>query len=408
MLLASLSAFGQAFVPADILQTDIDTLSVGDITGELEVMAFFRDNEYDGSTVKGYSLPGTWIRPKVKFTPVENVRLEVGAHALIFDGANKYPNYAYHDIGKWKGNQYQDGAHILPWVRAQMNIGSTRFVLGDIYGDANHRFSVPMYNSEQLYSADPEAGFQILHYGRRFSADLFLNWQSYQFEEDTHQEAFSVGLSSRVNLVGCGDEPVNDKCRQGWEVNIPVQMLLQHRGGEQDISGLGLGVQTIANGLLGLQAEKNYLRSSRQPLNKLAFEADILGCYQQKGQLWPFDSGLAFHANAAATLWNELNLRLGYFLAPGNYVSLYGSPFFSTIGLKTPGEYYDRRNTAYLHLGYQRSFGHSNVYTFGADLEFYHSSMGNSLTEDTFAFGVYMRLRPTEVFFKRNKNTVKY
>ncbi len=358
----------QSFAEAD---------STGGLGIAVDALAFFRDNEYSSQMTDGYSLPGAWVRPKLEYDPNKNIHLELGVHALFFDGANKYPNYAYHDIGKWKGNQYQYDAHILPWFRAQAKMKGISIVLGDIYGDINHRLITPLYNKEQLMSADPEMGAQILIDHKGFDMDVWVNWQSYQFKEDTHQEAFVVGVTGRQRLNS--------------HLNIALNILAQHRGGEQDLPELNLGVQTICNGSLGI----NYT-SGKEPLGKIinsyGASANIIGCYQQAGNLWPFDSGIAYHAEGNMELLKCMSVALGYFHAPKDFVTLLGSPFFSTISIRNDKKRFDGRQTGYFNIDYHRTFaGH---YTLGALLETYkvHSK---GLDESSFAFGLYLRVNPS-------------
>lgn len=353
----------------------IDSACIGKLAVEIDALTFFRDNEYDTDIQDGYSLPGTWVRPTLQYAPTGNIKLELGASGLFFHGANKYPCYAYHDIGTWKGNQYQDGAHLLPWFRAQVSTGNWTFVLGDIYGGTNHGFSTPLYNCEQLLSADPEAGFQILCKSKHFSLDTYINWQSYQFEEDTHQEAFSVGAVAKYNL--CKD------------FGIKAQMLLQHRGGEQDLPELGLGVQTIANGALGIEYEKSYVNAV---VNYFSISPELIGCYQQKGGMWSFDSGIAYHINAEAQLFKRLNISAGCLYAPKDFVTIYGNPFFSTVSIKDPTLEIHGIRTEYLNIGYSQTW--AKAYTLGANLEIFnvHPKGRNGYTP--FSFGIYFRLSP--------------
>ena len=180
--------------------TAIDTAATRTLAFELDNISFFKDNEFNGQLQNGYSLPGLWVQPKLVWQPLDQIRLEAGLHALIFNGANKYPCYVYHDIGRWKGNQYQRGAHVLPFFRAQAQLKNLTFVLGDIYGGANHRVIEPLMNPEINLTQDPEMGFQLLLDLPRYELDAWINWQSYIFEEDTHQEAFTVGLHQKITL----------------------------------------------------------------------------------------------------------------------------------------------------------------------------------------------------------------
>ena len=166
----------------------IDSSSVHTLRIGMDNISFFRDNEYSSEHTKGYSLPGLWVRPHVSYTPHRQIDLQLGLHALIYNGANKYPCYAYHDIARWKGQQYQKGAHLLPWFRAQAEFRHLSIVMGNIYGQQNHELMRPLWNEEHNMSEDPEMGFQLLWDRPRLHADTWLNWQSYIFEEDSHQE----------------------------------------------------------------------------------------------------------------------------------------------------------------------------------------------------------------------------
>ena len=75
----------------------------------IDNLNFIRDNEYKGSMVKGYTLPGIWILPKFTYQPLKNLKLEAGAYLLRYWGANVYPNLNYSDLAVWKGEQYQKG-----------------------------------------------------------------------------------------------------------------------------------------------------------------------------------------------------------------------------------------------------------------------------------------------------------
>ena len=72
----------------------IDTTDVKALRVEVDNLSFFHNNEYGGKLSKGYSLPGLWIQPKLTYSPIKQIALGVGRHALNFHGANKYHWYA--------------------------------------------------------------------------------------------------------------------------------------------------------------------------------------------------------------------------------------------------------------------------------------------------------------------------
>lgn len=346
---------------------------------DLDALAFFRDNEYDSPIQKGYSLPGFWLRPKLAFQTLHTLRFEIGLHATVFNGANKYPNYAYHDIGRWKGKQYQRGAHVLPWFRAQANLKHTTLVLGDIYGAQNHRLILPLFNPEQNLSTDPEMGFQILVNRRHIALDTWVNWQSYQFDQDDHQEAFTVGTNATI-LWG--------KQQGTLRWSTPVQLLIQHRGGEQDTTHTG--VQTLVNASAGLRLD--YRPRAPRALRSLNAQANVLASYQQSGDLWPFTTGLAVHAAAGVNLWDHLTLDLGHFSAPRQYANLYGTPFMGTLSIKKAGKHWHGTHTTYLHAAYTYRF--SAAYALSAQAEAMNVIYGGQSCQ-VFSFDVCFRVRPS-------------
>ena len=380
LLLVMLPAHAQMWDSLATSDYRVDTALTRTLRVEIDNLTFFRDNEYSSTMTKGYSLPGLWIEPRLAYTPHRQIDLEVGLHASIYHGANKYPNYVYHDIARWKGSQYQRGMHVLPWVRARAQLKHLTVVLGDIYGGQNHQLAEPLFNAEANLSQDPEAGMQLLWDRKHLHADTWLNWQSYIFEEDSHQEAFTVGASWKV-MPGNTAKPLR------W--HIPVQLVIQHRGGEQDTTSMG--VQTLVNAATG--AGLTWTPRGRKVLSRLSAEANVLATYQQSGHLWPFDGGLAFHATAGVTLWKRLLLRGGYFNAPKHFVSLYGNHFFSTLSVRD-GQSHDGIGTAYAHVEYSQVF--ARRYVLGAEGEVFQSSMPGR-SETNFSFGLYLRVNPSIV-----------
>ena len=356
---------------------------------DLESLSFFKDNEFAGKVVKGYTLPGFWLQPKLTYYPTEKIKLELGAHLLVYHGANKYPSMAYQDIAYWKGNQYQNGTHILPYFRAQMALSEhVDVVLGSLYGAANHRLVEPLYNPELNLTCDPEMGLQVLYQSRRFELDAWVNWQSFIFKEDTHQEAFTVGLSSRVNYT----DP--DAL---FHFYSPVQALVQHRGGEIDTITTQ-SVQTLMNGAVGAGVS---WQPAYRLLRRLNFEFDAVGYYQQAGAIWPFDQGYALYARLSADV-KDFRLKTAYCQAH-DFISLFGSPFFGSASLVEPGATFDQPKLLYVGAEYGRSLGKGFFFLVKADV--YHRLADDMCGVDgtlmpvggatSFSASVCMRINPS-------------
>lgn len=373
-----------------VYQTDhrIDPEKVRELSVEVDNISFFKDNEYSGDFAPGYSLPGLWVQPKLVYYPLENIKVEAGLHALIYDGANKYPSMAYQDIAEWKGDQYQKGVHVLPYFRAQMAFSEQiNIVLGDLYGASNHRLIEPLYNPELNLTCDPEMGLQFLYDSKRIDVDVWVNWQSFIFRDDTHKEAFTVGLSSRLKY--------NDP-NSRLHLYSPIQVLLQHRGGEIDTIYTN-SVQTLMNGAIGVGGVWNTGHSLVRNVN---VELAVAGYYQQSGTLWPFDSGYGIYARASADI-KDFRVKASYWTCD-DFISMFGCPFYGSVSIEDDQATFDHPQTIYFGAEYSHSFGKG--FSIGIDVDiFYQPSCDMTDTEGTrpsgsatsFTAGVYMRINPS-------------
>lgn len=348
----------------------------GELSIEIDNLTFFKNNEYDGDILKGYTLPGFWLNGKVTYQPLENIKLEAGVHTLYYYGTKRYPSYAYQDIAKWNPDSYQSGIRILPFFLAHLVL-SPHFdlVLGNIYGGVNHQLIAPLYNQELSLTADPEMGVQLLYKSKVFDADIWVNWESFIFQKDTHQEAFTFGLSSRIKY----NHP-----QSNVHFYTPIQLLAQHRGGEIDTIQTN-SVHTLMNAAVGIGME---WKTDFRWLTKVSAELNAMGYYQQAGTLWPLDDGYAWHAALAADLRN-FRIKGGYWKGK-DFISLFGIPYYGVASTVNPEQVYKNPSTLYAGWEYTYTFGKS--YAIGADMDFYKS---NATDKTTFSIGVYLRINPS-------------
>ena len=71
------------------LDHQLSSDNTGVLAVDADALAFFKNNEFDGEQATGYTLPGFWLQPRLSYQPLDNVRLEAGFHAAVYDGANK-------------------------------------------------------------------------------------------------------------------------------------------------------------------------------------------------------------------------------------------------------------------------------------------------------------------------------
>jgi hypothetical protein len=155
---------------------------------------------------------------------------------------------------------------------------------------------------------------------------------------------------------------------------MPVQMVVQHRGGE--IDDTDTGVETFMNGALGLGVVWNV---NQGKLRRLSWEMDALGYYQQAGKLWPFDRGWGWYTKVGAD-FKHLFVQAGAF-GCNQFISLLGSPYMGAVSTRHEGGYYEGNPfTGFVTVEYSRTY--AKLYSFGLKGDIYYSKPGNLTHSD--------------------------
>ena len=130
------------------------------------------------------------------------------------------------------------------------------------------------------------------------------------------------------------------------------------------------------NGVTGLGLTWNVNGSK---LRRVNWEVDMLGYYQQAGELWPFDSGLGYYAKTELD-FKYLSLHAGAFICK-EFISILGSPFFGAVSTKHKGGYYKGNPyTAFLSVEYLRT--NAKHYSFSISGDIYYNVPGKLVLED--------------------------
>lgn len=376
----------------------IDPEKKGELLFELDNLSFFKNNEFEGDYQKGYTLPGLWVRPKLVYYPLHNMKIELGLNLLRYWGTNYYPNATYIGIPAWSEDKASRGiGHLLPFLRFQVALyKNVNVVLGNIYGGASHQLAEPLYNPEYNFTSDPEAGLQLLFDYRHFMLDGWVNWQDFIYNGDDHQEMFKAGVSSKIKFM---------RPETKFQVNLPLQMVFHHQGGE--IDGVDASVKTWLNAGTGM--ELSYY-AGRKYLTKLDFS--LMGFYssQQAGHVLPVGEGWGVNAKLSADV-KDFRISAGYWKCD-DFFTISGSPFFGSISQSKPGKTFDKPSMVYGTLEYTRQFGSS--FAFGGDVSVYHhlSALSKELVmpaggiiaeplvkrekaATSITIGVYLRINPS-------------
>lgn len=394
LLLTTANAKAQVSVHIDSLLFEnshrIDSASCGELRLNFDALCFFRDNEYKGSLSKGYTLPGYRLQPTVSYQPLKNLRVEVGVSMLHYWGANKYPNLNYSDIATWKGDQTQTGFHLLPFFNVQLAVSRNfNLILGNIYGGANHRLIEPLYNQENALSADPEMGVQMQWQTKPLDFDMWVNWESFIFNKDTHQEAFTFGLSTRFKA---------NRPERRTHVYFPLQVVMQHRGGEINPDAEQRQVKTWMNAAAGVGVT---IHTDNSILTHLNAEADVAYYRQMTGALLPFDNGKGVYLKAEADIW--LFCLRGAYWDSSKFISIFGNPLYGSVGIHNRDFQMQRNRTVCAQLSYAQELGKG--FSWGVQADVFNTlptddfvvgdKVYNNNNKVSLAAGIYLRVKPS-------------
>lgn len=394
LLLTTANAKAQVSTHIDSLLFEnshhIDSASCGELRLNFDALCFFRDNEYKGCLSKGYTLPGYRLQPTVSYQPLKNLRVEVGVSMLHYWGANKYPNLNYSDIATWKGDQTQTGFHLLPFFNVQLAVSRNfNLILGNIYGGANHRLIEPLYNQENTLSADPEMGVQMQWQTKPLDFDVWVNWESFIFDKDTHQEAFTFGLSTRFKA---------NRPERRTHVYFPLQVAMQHRGGEINPDAEQRQVKTWMNAAAGVGVT---IHTDNSILTRLNAEADVAYYRQMTGALLPFDNGKGVYLKAEADIW-RFCLR-GAYWDSSKFISIFGNPLYGSVGIHNRDFQMQRNRTVCAQLSYAQELGKG--FSWGVQADVFNTlptddfvigdKVYNNNNKVSLAAGIYLRVKPS-------------
>lgn len=264
-------------------------VKAGDVNFRMESLGFFQNNEYLGSFVDGYTLPGAFVRPKLTYAPTDALYIELGAQWVKYSGLDQPVN-------------------VLPWFSARYRF-SDHFavVTGNLDQNNEHGLLEQLWEPERLYTDRPESGLQFLYSSNRLNMQTWINWEQFIQKGDPYQEHFTAGVGGDVSVYQNSD----------LSVKLPAQLLFYHKGGEIDSSDLR--VQTHANVSAGFELAIN---AQGQHLQTINFNGYWLGykAITEDSNTYPFGKGHAYlietsaqttHSRISLSYWNAFQ-----FVAP--------------------------------------------------------------------------------------------
>lgn len=359
---------------------------------DLDALAFFKDNEYNSKdVVKGYTLPGMWLSPRITYQPLNNLKLEIGAHMLHYWGANSYPTKSIGDLTTNDGERKTKGFHCTPTFRANLQLSpNVNIVLGTLYGKSFHQLTAPLYNDEHCLTSDPETGVQVLWTNRWLQFDTWVDWQKFIYKNDKEQEEFTYGLSAKL---------MPDASKHRAKLYFPVQLLMHHIGGEINTEAEERSIKTWMNAAVGAGAVIPLRTRIPASIN-----TEVTGHFfsQQKGDVLPYSKGYGLLAKVKAQVKN-FSATASYWYAD-KFISICGSPLYNAMSSVDNQILLRHPNMFLLRGEYAQTLGRGFSWGVCVDFDLHRQKSiytpetqtyekGNTTTD--VAAGIYLRFQPS-------------
>jgi hypothetical protein len=368
LLMACYLAPGQNFYASYLPQPASDTLVANSLAISLYNNNFVKNNEYFGPYTEGITYIGSIFQPEVSWALSSKFSLSAGWYFRFFYG--------------------QDGfQQSLPVIRARYIFKpGAQLIFGQLYGQLQHGFLEPIYNTDNYFIDNPEYGVQFLINRKRVYADLYMDWEKFLLPGEAHQEVITGGLLASYHL----NDHIDNR-----GLSVYFQSLIHHFGGQVDNSDNPL--QSRANIAAGL---KYVIVPELKMVNRITLSSSYIQSLElSQTNTIPFESGFGLQNNV--TFENEWAKLSGgwfhgeYFFAPmGDYL-------FQSISQLNNWYIADTRDliTAKLFLGHQIMKG----VNFGFLFESYYDTHRKS-NDFSYGLNISVDAKVYEKTLKKGKN----
>jgi len=274
----------------------INPLDSGRLGAGINTLGFTKNNEYFNDIADGYTLFGYQLNPYLSYQPLPSVRFDVGI-------------YLQKDFGN---NGYEA---IEPTYRFEYLKDHVSLIFGTLEGSVSHRLIEPLYDFEKVLVDRLENGFQLKLEKEGLFIDLWADWQNMIYKGDDEQEEVTGGLSISYPLINKG----------GFEVDLPVQAVVFHRGGQIDDNPNPL--QTFVNSAIGADVGLSF----DGWLKKVRF-ANYFVYYKDFSfdKLAVFEDGAGVYLNVAAETDFNLEVMVSYWKGD-EFMSIMGGQLYPSV-----------------------------------------------------------------------------
>ncbi len=347
-------------------QKEIHPGDSGTIKFGMDAFGFFRNNEFKSDIIPGYTLFGYQFQPYLSYSPSSRIRLEAGGFFLKDFGDSKF----------------QD---IRPLFTIKYSSKNFSFLFGSLEGALSHKLIEPIFDFERVINQRVEDGIQVKYIHERLFLDTWIEWVNMIDFGENALEEFNYGISFNYQLLK----------RSNFVLGIPLQLYINHRGGEIDTSPDP--ANTLLNAVAGLGVmfpfrDTDFLKSIRFDNYFSRFQTS------ENTNTLPFSSGNGWFLNLTAEMrWMDLMVSYWHgneFYAPN------GGALYQSISFDYPNDGYweKKRDLIYLRALFEHDFSHG--LTLSIRLEPSYDLKDNHFDHSE---GLYLRYRTDWILNRKKK-----
>ncbi|MES1215248.1 MAG: hypothetical protein ABUT20_07020, partial [Bacteroidota bacterium] len=219
-----------------------------------------------------------------------------------------------------------------------------RFLFGAIEGNQSHQLADPLMSYDRIIERPVEEGFQLKINNNILKADIWLDWEFRQKAYANHSEELTGGLSLSYMLTKPG---------KPWQVKIPLQIIVPHKGGQLDTNHSV--VSTTINHAKGLWIEWNNPNKEHLVKQVRADGYHIGYTHSQDKNLFPYNNGNGWLANFFLQSKWDVSFLASYWNGH-HYIAPHGGKLYQSISSISGRENYTEpeRKLLFLNLLYEK------------------------------------------------------
>ncbi|MBN1651298.1 MAG: hypothetical protein JW857_08220 [Bacteroidales bacterium] len=362
--------FGELTATAQLFRKihSLNDSSEHNLAFRIESTSFIKNNEYFNDFSKGYTGIGFFIKPSIEYYFTKNTKAIAGVYLLKYSGID-------------------DFTQAIPLFSIQHKLNKNlEMIFGSLYGSLNHQLEESLYCFDRYYQDNVEYGLQFLYNSAKIKSDLWLNWEEFIFTNSPYQEELVFGNTTNITVYQS----------KKIQVNLPIQLLIAHKGGQIDASPDP--VSSIVNGMSGLKI--NYQLGSFKTLSfePLFFIYEGMTLPESGINSQSFKSGNAIYLKGH---YNSKNLHamLGYWKA-NKFIAPRGEYLFQSVSDWNPDFSQEERELITAKLEFNKQISNSINLVLKADAYY-------DMQNQDFAHALSLYLIIDESFFISKINARK-